>query len=107
MALVTPVVPPTRRNVELALLVLAIGVAGAAYAIVGLDVQGAVPQDFWLVTGGLALLVLIVHGVLRWRAPYADPVILPIATVINGLGLVMIHRLPPPPHLTQNASPPP
>src|SRR3954453_2090500 len=93
MALVTPLVPPTRRNVELALLVLAIGVAGAAYAIVGLAVQGAVPQGFWLVPGGLALLVLIVHGVLRWRAPYADPVILPIATVINGLGLVMIHRL--------------
>ncbi len=93
MAVVTPVVPPTRRNVELVLLVLAIAVAGSAYAIVGLSVQGAVPPDFWLLTGGLALLVLIVHGVLRWRAPYADPVILPIATVLNGLGLVVIHRL--------------
>jgi cell division protein FtsW (lipid II flippase) len=93
MAVVTPVVPPTRRNVELALLLLSIAVAGAAYAIVGLAVEGAVPQDFWLVTGGLALLVLVVHGVLRWRAPYADPVMLPIATVINGLGLVVIHRL--------------
>jgi cell division protein FtsW (lipid II flippase) len=93
MALVTPVVPPTRRNVELVLLVLAIGVAVSAYAIVGLTVNNQVPQDWWLVGGGLALLVLIVHGVLRWRAPYADPVILPIATVLNGLGLVMIHRL--------------
>ncbi len=93
MALVTPVVPPTRRNVELVLLLLAVTVAGSAYAIVGLAVKGAVPADFWLVSGGLGLLVLIVHGVLRWRAPYADPVILPIATVINGLGLVVIHRL--------------
>jgi len=93
MALVTPVVPPTRRNVELVLLLLAVTVAGSAYAIVGLAVQGAVPADFWLVSGGLGLLVLIVHGVLRWRAPYADPVILPIATVINGIGLVVIHRL--------------
>ena len=93
MALVTPVVPPTRRNVELALLLLAVAVAGSAYAIVGLAVQGAVPADIWLVAGGLGLLVLIVHGVLRWRAPYADPVILPIATVVNGIGLVVIHRL--------------
>ena len=93
MAVVTPVVPPTRRNVELALLLLSIAVAGAAYAIVGLAVEGAVPPDFWLVTGGLALLVLVVHGVLRWRARYADPVILPIATVLNGIGLVVIHRL--------------
>ncbi len=93
MALVTPLVPPTRRNVELALLVLAVGVAVSAYAIVGLTINDEIPQDWWLVGGGLALLVLIVHGVLRWRAPYADPVILPIATVLNGIGLVMIHRL--------------
>ena len=51
------------------------------------------PQDCWLGPAGLALLVLVVHGVLRWRAPYADPVMLPIATVLNGLGLVVIHRL--------------
>ena len=51
MALVTAVVPPTRRNVELALLLFAIVVAGSAYAIVGLAVQGAVPQDWWLVGG--------------------------------------------------------
>jgi len=93
VALVTAVVPPTRRNVELALLLFAIVVAASAYAIVGLAVQGAVPQDWWLVGGGLALLVLAVHVVLRWRARYADPVMLPIATVLNGLGLVMIHRL--------------
>jgi hypothetical protein len=52
MAVVTPVVPPTRRNVELVLLLFAIVVAEAAYAIVGLTVQGSVPQDWWLVGGG-------------------------------------------------------
>jgi cell division protein FtsW (lipid II flippase) len=31
--------------------------------------------------------------VLRWKAAYADPVLLPIVTVLNGFGLVMIHRL--------------
>jgi cell division protein FtsW (lipid II flippase) len=104
MAVVTPVVPPTRRNVELVLLLFAIVVAEAAYAIVGLAVQGAVPKDWWLVGGGLALLVLVVHLVLRWRARYADPVILPIATVLNGLGLVMIHRLDLAHHFNKSTS---
>src|SRR4051812_21278783 len=104
MALVTPVVPPTRRNVELALLLFAIAVAEAAYAIVGLTVQGAVPRDWWLVGGGFALIVLAVHGLLRWRARYADPVILPIATVLNGLGLVMIHRLDLAHHFNKSTS---
>jgi cell division protein FtsW (lipid II flippase) len=104
MALVTPVVPPTRRNVELVLLLFAIAVAEAAYAIVGLTVQGTVPQDWWLVGGGLALLVLAVHAVLRWRARYADPVILPIVTVLNGLGLVMIHRLDLAHHFNKSTS---
>jgi cell division protein FtsW (lipid II flippase) len=104
MAVVTPVVPPTRRNVELILLLFAIVVSEAAYAIVGLTVQGAVPQDWWLVGGGLALLVLAVHVVLRWRARYADPVMLPIATVLNGLGLVMIHRLDLAHHFNQSTS---
>jgi cell division protein FtsW (lipid II flippase) len=104
MAVVNPVVPPTRRNVELVLLLFAIVVAEAAYAIVGLTVQGAVPQDWWLVGGGFALIVLAVHGVLRWRARYADPVILPIATVLNGLGLVMIHRLDLAHHFNKSTS---
>ncbi len=30
---------------------------------------------------------------IRRVAPYADPVLLPIAVLLNGLGLVMIHRL--------------
>jgi cell division protein FtsW (lipid II flippase) len=104
MAVVTPVVPPTRRNVELVLLLFAIVVAEAAYAIVGLTVQGTVPQDWWLVGGGFALMVLAVHLVLRWRARYADPVILPIAAVLNGLGLVMIHRLDLAHHFNRSTS---
>lgn len=93
MALVTPVVPRTRRNVELVLLVVAMAVALGAYALVGLAATGAIPADMLAVGGGFGLLVLALHVTLRVRAPYADPVILPIATAINGIGLVMIHRI--------------
>ena len=93
MSTVTSFVPRSRRNVELALLLLAIGIVLVAYLNVGLAVQGTFPPD--LLGYGLGFLVISggFHLVLRWRAPYADPLLLPIGTLLNGLGLVMIHRL--------------
>lgn len=93
MALVTPAPTRTRRNVELTLLVLAVGVALAAYAYLGLATNGRLPGDMVTYGGLLAVMTGAVHVVLRLKARYADPVILPIATAINGIGLVMIHRL--------------
>jgi cell division protein FtsW (lipid II flippase) len=93
MALVDPGAPATRRNVEAVLLVLAIGVALGAYALVGIAQTGTLPPGMLGYGAGIAVLAGGVHVVLRWRAKYADPVLLPIATAINGLGLVMIHRL--------------
>jgi cell division protein FtsW (lipid II flippase) len=91
--MVTSFRPRTRRNVELVLLLLAIAIVLVAYLNVGLAVGGKFPPD--LIMYGFGLLVLSVgfHLVLRWRASYADPLMLPIATLLNGLGLVMIHRL--------------
>jgi cell division protein FtsW (lipid II flippase) len=93
MAVVSSLPQRSRRNVELVLLVLALGVALGAYALVGLAIDGVVPPDILWYTAGLAVLSGAVHVVLRLTARYADPVILPIVTAINGLGLVVIHRL--------------
>jgi cell division protein FtsW (lipid II flippase) len=93
MAIVTPVAPPTRRNLELLLLLLAVGIGMSTYAMVGLGVDGSLPPGLLGYGAGMLSLGLIVHGVLRWRARWADPVLLPIATAINGIGLGMIHRL--------------
>jgi cell division protein FtsW (lipid II flippase) len=85
--------PRTRRGVELVLLLLAIGIVLLAWVSVDLGRNGTVPANIVPVAGGLVVLAVGVHLVLRWRAAYADPVLLPITTCLNGLGLVMIHRL--------------
>ena len=55
--------------------------------------NGAFPPDMLSYGAGLLGIAGAFHLVLRWRASYADPLLLPIATLLNGLGLVMIHRL--------------
>ncbi|OJX96879.1 MAG: cell division protein [Micrococcales bacterium 73-15] len=93
MATITQVTPRRGRWTELALLVPALGLGVYAYLQVGLGVTGSPPADlatFAAVLGGIALAV---HLVLRWRAPYADPVILPVVIALNGIGLAMIARV--------------
>ncbi len=82
-----------RRGAELFLLVLSLAVGVGAYAAVGLAVEGQVPVDIMGYGGWLAALVIGCHIVVRLLAPYADPVLLPIVSALNGLGLAMIHRI--------------
>jgi cell division protein FtsW (lipid II flippase) len=84
-----------RRNTELALLVVAIGLAVMAYVLVGLGRRGEVPVG---VSGYALVLVggyLAAHLVARRFAPDADPVLLPTAVLLAGLGFAMIFRLNP------------
>ena len=40
------------------------------------------------------VLMLAAHAAVRQFAPYADPLLLPLAAVLNGLGIVMIYQAP-------------
>lgn len=90
---VIQIIPRTRRGVELMLLIVAIGVSVGAYVNIGLTVQDKIPASTGYYAAGIGLLALIAHLALRYRAPYADPVLLPCAVLLNGLGVAMIHRI--------------
>ena len=87
------IVPRKRRNVELALVLFAALIGLAAYTVVSFNVTGELPSVLPYVAGIWLLLPLALHIAIRWRLPYADPVLLPCAVLLNGLGLAMIHRI--------------
>jgi cell division protein FtsW (lipid II flippase) len=94
---------PSRRNTELGLMVFAIAISVFAYANVGLAMDGTLPSGMLGYGFGLILLGGVAHLVVRKFAPYADPLLLPLATLLNGLGLVLIWRLDQSPRLIATA----
>lgn len=83
----------TGRWTELVLLLVAVAIAAGSFAAVGLGADAQLPPRLALYTGVLLGGAVGAHLIVRWRAPYADPVLLPTAVALNGLGLSMIHRL--------------
>ena len=85
--------PQGRRRTELLMLLFVVGIVMFAYANVGLGLNGKIPAG--VVEYGLAFAVLVgaAHVAVRWLAPWADPLLLPLAALLNGLGIVMIYRL--------------
>ena len=84
---------PNRRNAELLLLGFATVITAVALLIVEANQEQGLTWD--LATYTLAYLALFVgaHLAIRRFAPYADPLLLPVVALLNGLGLVLIHRL--------------
>nr|WP_274636675.1 FtsW/RodA/SpoVE family cell cycle protein [Microbacterium bovistercoris] len=86
-------VPQTQRNRELALLVFAFLINGAAVVLVQLGAAGEIDPKFLIYLGALTALALALHIVLRLVARDADPFVVPIATLLTGIGLAEIYRL--------------
>jgi len=88
-----PARPYTGRNFELALLGLSTVIVFAALILVQVAQSQSLTWDIAKYMGAYMLLFGFAHLVVRRFAPYADPVILPLVATLNGLGLVIIHRL--------------
>jgi cell division protein FtsW (lipid II flippase) len=89
---VTPPLP-NRRNAELALLCFAAVITAAAFAIVQANQERGISWQLLDYAVGFLAVFVVAHLAVRRYAPYADPLLLPIVALLNGLGLVMIHRL--------------
>jgi len=81
------------RRTELGLLFFAWLIGCVAYATVDLATLDTLPVNYVTLLVGSAAVLIIGHVVIRRLAPHADPVLYPVAAMINLLGLVMIHRL--------------
>ncbi|WP_262055685.1 FtsW/RodA/SpoVE family cell cycle protein [Streptomyces sp. STR69] len=84
---------PRRRGIELTLIVVAVLLSVYGYCAVGIAKNGTVPPGAAGYGAGLGVLALLAHLAVRLRASYADPLLLPIGVLLNGLGLVLIYRL--------------
>lgn len=84
---------PRNRNVEAMLLLFAIGLNAFELAQIQLSTIEILRADLFLYWAPLAVFAIGIHVLLRLRASNADPIILPVAVLLNGLGLAMIYRL--------------
>ena len=82
-----------RRGVEALMLAFAICLGLGGYLLTHLNRDATLPPEWPWAVAILGVVGLGLHLVVRWRIPYADPLILPLVMLLNGLGLAMIHRL--------------
>ncbi|MGQ4538065.1 FtsW/RodA/SpoVE family cell cycle protein [Dermabacteraceae bacterium P7074] len=79
-----------QRRVQALLLLLAVAIGVSTHALAALNHDDKLPADLWLYAltfGGVAVVLQLVMSL---RAPYADPLILPIVLTINGIGVGLI-----------------
>lgn len=81
------------RRVEAGILAMVAIVVVVAYVLASLGRTASIPANFGPFLGWMLALGFVAHLAVRRLAPAADPVILPMALLLNGLGYVMIARL--------------
>lgn len=93
MATIVSYTARSRRITHALLLLLAAAIGVSAYALVGLGRFGELPTNLPGYALGAAVLVVALQVAVMWRAPYADPVILPLVLLLNLLGIAMIESV--------------
>ena len=88
--------PKPRRRTEMGLLLFGSLLIVALYVIAELGTKSKIPADLGPFLGIVLALALAAHMANRWLVPNANPVILPLAALLNGIGYVVIARWNPP-----------
>jgi cell division protein FtsW (lipid II flippase) len=83
----------SRRTTELGLLILGTMFVVGAYLLASLPDDSKIPTRVGPFLGVIVGLPLAAHIAVRRLAPRADGMLLPLATLLNGLGYVFIVRL--------------
>ncbi|MFJ7206395.1 FtsW/RodA/SpoVE family cell cycle protein [Streptomyces sp. NPDC098789] len=82
-----------RRRTEALLLVLVVAITVFGHVSASLAMNDQLPSNLTGFAVSMTLLSLVGHLGVRRFAAYADPLILPLAMLLTGLGLVLLHRL--------------
>jgi peptidoglycan glycosyltransferase len=82
-----------RRNTELGLMVLVVIITASAYVLASLGADATIPANIVPFLLAVLGLLLLAHLALRRLAPDANPILLPVAALLNGLGYVVIAGL--------------
>ena len=82
-----------RRNTELGLILLASASTVLLYVLANVSSTQEIPKNIIPFLGIVIGLLGAGHLALRRLAPEADPTLLPIAGLLNGIGYVMIARI--------------
>jgi len=91
----TVTLPSPSRNTELILLALALFITTAFYVLASLGSQGHMPPRLWLFLTSIAVVTVGMHLAIRRYAPRSSQILLPLATLLNGIGYVEIARWNP------------
>ena len=76
-------------------MVLAWVITASFYTLASLGSQGKMPPRFLWFLGGIVVISLLMHFAIQRWAPFSSEVLLPIATLLNGIGYVEIARWNP------------
>ncbi|WP_114856444.1 FtsW/RodA/SpoVE family cell cycle protein [Brachybacterium sp. YJGR34] len=93
MATIVSYTARPRRLLQALMLAFAVVIGVTAYGLVGLGRFGEVPEPLPGLAIGAVVVAIALQVAVMWRAPYADPVILPVVVLLNLLGIAMIESV--------------